>query len=257
MNLTFHKYQATGNDFVLIANLEQNLHVTSDQIKRLCDRNFGIGADGLILLEKSQNTDFKMVYFNANGKQSTMCGNGARCIAKFAQSLGLVESNCVFEAIDGMHKARISNDQVTLKMNDVLEFKKLDNHSIQINTGSPHYVTFTDEIPQEDFLTKAKEIRHGKAYNKEGINVNFASVGQNINMRTFERGVENETLSCGTGVVATALAYQIIYKTEQKEIQIQTTGGTLKVTSEKSQDQFTNIWLTGEAKFVFKGEISV
>ncbi len=260
MLLTFQKYQGTGNDFVMI---DQRTHKYIDhndqkQIAFLCDRRFGIGADGLILLEPSEIYDFKMVYFNADGRQSTMCGNGGRCIVHFAWSLGVCGEETSFEAIDGMHKGKIlGKDSVSIQMSDVQHITIKPDQTYVLNTGSPHYVKLLDHLP-DNIKTSGAEIRYSEDYKQEGINVNFVKTNKNnIEVATYERGVEDETLSCGTGVTAAAIATYLNKQDNNNLVNIQTKGGQLSVSFEQDGDTFKNIWLTGPATKVFDGEIDI
>ena len=258
MQLTFYKYQGTGNDFVMIDN--RQLIFDKNDTKRiafLCDRRFGIGADGLILLENHDTADFKMVYYNADGNESSMCGNGGRCITAFAKYLGIVQDTATFEAIDGLHEATISDAVVSLKMQDVSTIENHNTH-VFLNTGSPHHVQLETELQQLDIKTKGSKIRYGSPYNEAGSNVNFVfkNSNDNFSVRTYERGVEDETLSCGTGVTAVALAMHFIGETEKNTIALQTQGGLLNVSFEKAENGYKNIWLIGPATQVFKGEIN-
>ncbi len=257
MTYTFYKYQGTGNDFVMIDNRQKKINIKDTKlISFLCDRRFGIGADGLILLENHDEFDFKMVYFNADGNESSMCGNGGRCLVAFAKFLGIINKETTFEAIDGIHHAIIENDIVKLQMQDVITVEKFDNH-VFLNTGSPHHVQLESDLENFDIKHKGAKIRYGEPYNEAGSNVNFV---KKINdevfaVRTYERGVENETLSCGTGVTAVALAMNYIGETEKNLITLKTEGGDLKVSFEKNNDSFNNVWLIGPTKKVFKGTI--
>jgi len=257
MQLTFYKYQGTGNDFVMIDNRQKVFNkMDTKRIAFLCDRRFGIGADGLILLENHDIADFKMVYFNADGNESSMCGNGGRCIVAFAKSLGIITDSATFEAIDGMHEATIDHAIVSLKMQDVLDIEKHNTH-VFLDTGSPHHVQLETQLQELDIKSKGSEIRYGAPYNEVGSNVNFVCKNSNDNfsVRTYERGVEDETLSCGTGVTAVALAMHYIGETEKNSITLQTQGGLLKVSFEKAEKGYKNIWLIGPATQVFKGKI--
>lgn len=257
MKLQFYKYQGTGNDFVMIDNRE-NIFDKQDTklIAFLCDRRFGIGADGLILLELHETLDFKMVYYNSDGNESTMCGNGGRCIIAFAKYLEIIENEAVFQAIDGPHLASIEGDIIKLQMQDVDKIQMFKSH-VFLNTGSPHHVQMESNLSVLDIKAVGSKIRHGEPYNEAGSNVNFVNkISEDIfAVRTYERGVENETLSCGTGVTAVALAMHYIGETEKNLVTLQTPGGNLKVSFDKQNDSYKNIWLIGPAIQVFKGEI--
>lgn len=259
MKFTFYKYQGTGNDFVIIDNRATNLKLTEQQINRLCDRRFGIGADGLMLLENDSDYDFGMKYFNSDGKESTMCGNGGRCLVSFAKMLGIIGEKTQFKAIDGVHKATIHDDKnISLEMQNVSNVNKVNNN-YYLNTGSPHYVLFSDNIDKIDVVNRGREIRYSGEFKPEGTNVNFVEIKHDeLYVRTYERGVENETWSCGTGVTASAISASIHTKTDKSSYRIITKGGTLHVSFEKiDKNSFKNIWLTGPATFVFKGEITL
>jgi len=254
---TFYKYQGTGNDFILIDNRHQIFDKNDTKlISLLCDRRFGIGADGLILLENHEEYDFKMVYFNSDGNESSMCGNGGRCIASYARYLGIVDNEATFEAIDGMHKAVLIGDKVSLLMQDVSTIEKHDEH-VFLDTGSPHHVQIASRVAQMDVKVKGAEIRYGTSYNASGVNVNFVEKisDDEFMIRTYERGVEDETLSCGTGVTAVALAMNYIGETEKNTIHLNTKGGSLEVSFSQNDEGYTDIWLKGPAKQVFKGEM--
>ncbi|MGB0429441.1 MAG: diaminopimelate epimerase [Bacteroidia bacterium] len=262
--IRFSKYHGTGNDFVIIEDLDNKINLNQAQIASICSRRFGVGADGLMLLRKKSGYDFEMVYFNSDGYESTMCGNGGRCIVAFAKAMGVIKNHTTFIAIDGEHNASISNNGlVSLGMVNVEKVKALSNDfSFELFTGSPHYVSFTDDniFKMDDFIEKSKSIRFGAQYHSEGINVNQAKklAENHLQMRTYERGVENETYSCGTGAVAAAIAFHFKYCRQRTSntIKIDTLGGQLNV-SFSATDIFSNIVLTGPAKFVFNGEISI
>ena len=257
MKQTFYKYQGTGNDFVMIDNRQQYFSKNdTKQIKYLCNRRFGIGADGLILLENHTDLDFKMVYYNADGNESSMCGNGGRCLVAFAKHLGVIKNKAVFEAIDGIHHATIENDTVKLQMLDVDSVEKHENHTF-LNTGSPHHVQFEDSIDDFDIKTKGAKIRYGAPYNEVGSNVNFVKKlsDSSFRVRTYERGVEDETLSCGTGVTAVAIAMHAIGITNKTLVDLEVEGGKLQVCFNVENGVYKNVWLIGPAQFVFKGDI--
>jgi len=257
MQITFYKYQGTGNDFVLIDNRQQTFSKNDTKlISFLCDRKFGIGADGLILLEEDASTDFKMVYYNSDGSESTMCGNGGRCIVAFAKKLNLIDNETVFNAIDGVHKASIDGNIVTLQMIDVQDIKEKPKH-LFLNTGSPHHVQFVENLDQLDVANEGAKIRYG-IYGKKGSNINFVqTINENtFAMRTYERGVEDETLSCGTGVTAVALAMHYTGTTKKNHVFIDTKGGQLQVSFDKENNTYFNVNLVGAANYVFNGKIS-
>ena len=260
MKLEFYKYQGTGNDFIIIDNFNRQAPVlTPKQIKHLCDRRFGIGADGLMLLNKKEGYDFEMIYYNADGNQSSMCGNGGRCIVKLAHHAGIHKNNYHFYAIDGAHEAEIDIDNtVRLKMNDVNEVLYHGGYAT-LNTGSPHFVKFAANVKNIDVFDSGRTIRNSDAFIKDGINVNFVETisEDSIYVRTYERGVEDETLSCGTGVTAAALV-SAHNDNGFNTVDVKVPGGRLRVEFDKVDDQhFENIWLCGPAEFVFKGEIEV
>lgn len=257
MEIEFFKYNGTGNDFVMIDN-RNNIFDGSNKtlIKHLCTRHFGIGADGLILLENDTKYDFKMVYFNSDGSESTMCGNGGRCIIQFAHDLGVIGNSTEFIAIDGPHKGKVHADFVALEMIDVNEIEDTSIYT-ELDTGSPHYVSFMDTIP-DSFVEDARKVRNSQTYVKEGINVNFATVSNNtIKMRTFERGVENETLACGTGATAVAIAAHHKGLISETTIPVEVEGGNLTIQVEENNGKYSNVWLNGPAKYVFKGTVKL
>jgi diaminopimelate epimerase len=257
-SFNFYKYQGTGNDFIILDGIDQELpHFSTSQIEQLCDRKFGIGADGFMLILPCDDTDFKMKYYNADGEESTMCGNGGRCIAHLAHDLGHCENETNFMAVDGSHHATIDGDNVKLGMSDVEDITVNENLDYILNTGSPHYVHFTKLENMYEIVDYGKSIRFSDTYAKEGINVNLAYWNGNaLDVATYERGVEDETLSCGTGVTAAALAFAFQGKTSSP-LTINTKGGQLKVHFLKTFNGFDNIILEGPATMVFKGEISI
>lgn len=254
MEFTFYKYQGTGNDFVIIDNREAFFPKENTAlVAKICDRRFGVGADGLLLLENHHSADFTMVYYNSDGNLSTMCGNGGRCIVHFAQFLGVITQNTVFEAVDGLHEARVENDCVSLKMNDIENIKSSENYAF-LNTGSPHHVEMVSDLESYDVFSNGREIRN-EVYGKEGANVNFVEQVESdiFSVRTYERGVEDETLSCGTGVTAVAIAMFESGKTTENKITLNTPGGQLQVRFEKASSGYKNVYLEGPATQVFKG----
>lgn len=254
---TFYKYQGTGNDFVLFDNRKGNFPKENTVLVNfLCDRRFGIGADGLILLEKSDAYDFHMVYYNSDGKTSTMCGNGGRCIVAFAKHLGLISLQTEFTAVDGLHSATIDGDTVSLGMIPVNSIRQTEKYQ-HLDTGSPHHVQLVQDLESLDVAQEGAKIRYG-IYGATGSNVNFVSQldDAHFKVRTYERGVEAETLSCGTGVTAVALAMHNANLAQGNTIAISTQGGELKVAFEADAHGYTEIQLMGPAKLVFKGEIS-
>lgn len=262
MEINFYKYHGTGNDFILIDNRMRQFIPSQPGIARLCKRHTGIGADGMILLERSQRADFSMRYFNADGREATLCGNGGRCITAFAASLGLIENKTVFAAVDGLHYAELTESPggeqlVRLKMNDAGNIRETMGGK-WIDTGSPHLVIFSDNLAEADVFTEGRMIRYNKVFSPDGVNVNFVEIqAEDIFVRTYERGVENETLSCGTGVVASALALAYDRKNMESPVSIKTKGGLLKVWFEKEKEAFKNIWLEGPVAFVYKGKIGL
>jgi diaminopimelate epimerase len=260
MKLKFYKYQGTGNDFILIDNRDGNFICDSKTIAQLCNRHFGIGADGILLLENLIGYDFRMVYYNSDGSPATMCGNGGRCIAAFANRLGVVKSKAHFMAADGPHQARIETDdelttQVELSMKDVIP-TDIGEHFVILNTGTPHFVRFVEEPDSIDVATEGAEIRYSPDYAPLGINVDFARHSEDrIYVRTYEKGVEAETLSCGTGVTASAIAASVF--TGRNSYLVSTRGGNLAVTFERNGVTFTNIRLSGPATFIYSGEIDI
>jgi diaminopimelate epimerase len=256
MNLTFFKYQGTGNDFVMIDNrsktfLKDNINL----ISKLCDRHFGIGADGVILIENDVKFDFKMIYFNADGSE-TFCGNGGRCAAAFARHLHIIENSTNFIAVDGPHFATIENSVVSLKMIDVDDVRVQEN-SVFVNTGTQHHVELVENLDVYPVFENGKKIRD--SYKEPGSNVNFVTQMNDITfkVRTYEKGVENETLACGTGVTAVAIAMHKIKKTVSSIIYLPVKGGVLEVSFTEENGTYTNVFLKGPANFVYKGEISI
>ncbi len=252
---TFWKYQGTGNDFILVDNREFDFPKDDmDFIHHLCDRRFGVGADGLILLENDDLSDFRMVYFNSDGNESTMCGNGGRCIVAFAQELGILKDGASFNAVDGLHQAKVVGEHIELEMIDVEEITAIRNYYF-LDTGSPHHVQLVDNLSALNVKKEGAKIRYG-IYGETGCNINFVEQESDdtFNVRTYERGVENETLSCGTGVTAVALAMYHSGKTNAHTVTVKTRGGDLKVRFAKTGEGYSNIRLNGPATKVFKGQ---
>ena len=255
--MNFHKYQGTGNDFVMVDNRTQVIDSkNSDHIRKLCNRRFGIGSDGLILLQDHAKYDFEMLYFNADGKPGTMCGNGGRCIAHFASTLELCQDTCTFGFNNSVHKAYIRGDSVKLKMQDVNGSSICHNSTHQdffMDTGSPHYVRFVSSLNNFPVVKTGREIRYQERFAAiGGINVNFVQLGKPIRMRTFERGVEAETLSCGTGAVAVAIAS--VAHNFKVPLQIETAGGMLTVDFKKTLQVYKDVYIQGSVKHVFQGK---
>lgn len=260
MKIHFYKYQGTGNDFVMLDNRDGKYDaVAIKEINHLCDRRFGVGADGLIKINAHPSYAFEMDYYNSDGSKS-FCGNGARCTVAFANELGISCENVSFWAIDGEHTANLMETNVALAMKDVSEIHEIENDYL-LHTGSPHYIQFVENVQQVDVFTQGRSIRNQELFRLEGVNVNFVQIinENELFVRTYERGVEDETLSCGTGVTAAVLAYA--YKlglTNSGRIKVQTLGGSLEVTFYTSaKGQYSNIQLIGPAKQVFKGELDV
>lgn len=260
MQLQFCKYQGTGNDFIILDNRDKKYDsLTKEQIQFLCERRFGIGADGLMLLNSHTDYDFEMKYYNADGKESSMCGNGGRCLTKFASDIGLVQTEYKFLAIDGVHESSLNVDgTVALKMLDVSEVQ-YDHGNFILNTGSPHFVMLTNDVMHMDVYKNGREIRYSDDFKKDGVNVNFVEQTEDrdkIIVRTYERGVENETYSCGTGVTASAL---VCFHNDNgfNRVEVQTKGGLLSVEYDKIGDAYKNVWLNGPAVKVFEGVIEI
>ncbi len=257
--IKFSKYQGTGNDFILIDNRNGSFDINaSDFIEHLCHRRFGIGSDGLMLLEKSEDSSFFMRYYNSDGRESSMCGNGGRCIAAFAVHCDVVpEGECFsFDAVDGRHEAIVEGETVSLRMTDV-NGVKIEENGMFLDTGSPHLIRFVDDPASIDVFKEGRGLRNHETFAPGGTNVNFVgpvSQGE-IEMRTYERGVEDETWSCGTGAVASAIASAVKNGTGNAFV-MKVPGGKLKVNFDvEGEGRFSNIWLKGPAKFVFEGVI--
>ena len=254
MIIEFYKYQGTGNDFIMIDDRESNFDISDNKlIAALCERRMGIGADGLILLRNHPSLDFEMIYFNSDGNQSTMCGNGGRCIIDFAAMLEVIKTETTFMAIDGEHKGQFLGDTIALQMQDVAEIVG-EGDGLVLDTGSPHYIEMVDDLQYIDVNKEGRRIRNSAPFKKEGINVNFVLDAAELQVRTYERGVEAETLSCGTGTVATALAMHYANCIEENTVSIKTKGGQLSVSFEEFNGGYRNIWLIGEVSMVYAGE---
>ncbi len=260
--MEFCKYHGNGNDFVIVNNIKAGISLSSSKISLLCDRHFGIGADGLILVNESDISDFEMVYYNSDGNIGSMCGNGGRCVAAFAYSQGIASSEMLFEAFDGLHQAIINNKDegsntfnVSLKMADV-EFVEKNENYFFLDTGSPHYVEFIDNVADFNVQKSGRKTRYSEKFHPDGTNVNFAELSEErVFVRTYERGVEAETLSCGTGVTASAIASY--FKTGKTKIDIHTLGGDLKVWFKVENNKFVDLWLNGAAVEVFNGFVNI
>jgi diaminopimelate epimerase len=255
----FYKYQGAGNDFVIVDNREANHNnLSQETIHKICNRRFGIGADGLMMLNQKPGYDFEMVYYNADGREGSMCGNGGRCIVRFAHDIGIDRSRFTFLATDGEHLADVKDGLVSLKMIDVNYINTSDNYSV-LNTGSPHYVKQVDNLANLDVFNAGREIRYSDAFKEEGINVNFVEVMSDgsLKVRTYERGVEDETFACGTGATAAALVF---YKNEEgfNTVDIEVLGGKLNVSYNRNANgTYNDIWLKGPAVKVYEGEYHI
>ncbi len=255
MKINFFKYQGAGNDFILIDNRTLWFDDSNDSLIRfLCDRRFGVGADGLMLLQNDPAYDFRMRYFNSDGQEASMCGNGGRCMVAFARKLAIIQDQTSFMAVDGPHKATLESDgQVNLKMMDVATIEKISEDYF-LDTGSPHYVTFTDSLEALDVVAEGRKIRHNERFRETGTNVNFVQLKNgDLTVYTYERGVEDETLACGTGITAAALCAAVKTGNQKGIFRVTAKGGELRVSFEKKGEGFRNIWLKGPAEFVFEG----
>lgn len=254
--MKFYKYQGTGNDFVVVDDRSKSFPISQEFIARLCHRRFGIGADGLMLLQEAEGYDFRMVYFNSDGTEGSMCGNGGRCLVRFAHDLGIIDDSTVFIAVDGEHEAKVTKEVISLKMIDVNNIEETPEYDF-MNTGSPHYVTYVSDLQNYDVYSTGKAIRYGEPFvSKGGTNVNFVEVtGENaLAVRTYERGVEDETYACGTGVTACAISANIRLGFD-KFVDIKVMGGELRIEFERTENGYQNVFLIGPAVRVFEGEI--
>jgi len=257
--IKFHKYHGAGNDFILIDDRAGTFPAQSfDLVARMCDRHFGIGADGLMLLREAEGVDFEMIYYNSDGQFSSMCGNGGRCITRFAADLGIIENKALFTAVDGAHHATVNKDgSISLEMIDVIEVESLDDGALLLDTGSPHYVLLTERLDDKDMQTEGRRIRYNERFKAEGVNVNLVEWKDGcLHIRTYERGVEDETLACGTGVTAAAIAAQV-WGLSESPVKVKAVGGDLSVTFSVENNAYSKIWKTGPAVFVFKGSFEV
>ncbi|MBM3417855.1 MAG: diaminopimelate epimerase [Bacteroidetes bacterium] len=254
----FTKYQGTGNDFIIINNFTGRHALSISQVKTLCDRRHGIGGDGLILIEKSQEADFFMNYFNSDGSKS-FCGNGSRCAVHYAKGIGIIEDETKFEAIDGLHVALIGEKFISINMHAVSAIQRFNNDFV-LNTGSPHYVHLSEDLTSEKILQFGKSIRFSSDFNEEGINVNLMKViDQNtIEIATYERGVEDETLSCGTGAVACAIIFnELSAQEKERTVTVKVKGGSLRVLYSYSDGVYSDIQLSGPAIPIFCGSVEI
>ncbi len=257
--ISFHKYQGAGNDFVIIDNRNGEIFLSSGQIRRLCDRKFGVGADGLMLLERSERADFAMSFFNPDGSSGMMCGNGGRCMVAFAKAVGACGEDCIFEAPDGIHRAKIQKGKVELQMCDVQKPLFYED-GVHLDTGTSHFVRFVEDLNAVDIENDGRKLRYDERFAAfNGCNVNFVKIESrnSISIRTYERGVEAETLACGTGVTAAALvaALKQGFEDGKHHMEVSARGGELSVGFKKCGESFFEITLTGGAEFVFSGRI--
>lgn len=257
MEINFRKYQGTGNDFVMIDGRKETVKFSADQVQNICERRFGIGADGLIIIRNHLDSDFEMDYYNADGSQS-FCGNGSRCAQAYAKALGLIQDQSTFLAIDGIHKGKSVGSDFATKMGDVKVVQQLGDDYF-INTGSPHYIRYVEDVDAIDVYAEGRKIRYSDAYREQGTNVNFVSEDDGfLRVRTYERGVEGETFSCGTGVTAVAISFLFKNRLDSKQVKILTRGGELRIALNKKSDrEYNDIWLVGPAVEVFKGKFDL
>ncbi|RZL47881.1 MAG: diaminopimelate epimerase [Pedobacter sp.] len=260
MNIKFSKYQGAGNDFILIDHRVNDIkNIDHKLVAQLCDRRFGIGGDGLMFLTKHNDYDFEMIYYNADGNVGSMCGNGGRCIVAFAKHLGIIDNETNFLAVDGPHYAKITAEGkwVELQMIDV-DLIKTDGDAFVLNTGSPHYVAEVEDLADLDVFNLGKAIRNNDTYKLNGINVNFVEdKGDHLFVRTFERGVEDETYACGTGVTAVAMAMAQQKQPGHIQTPVVVLGGKLQINFDYDGSKFTNVFLCGPAEKVFEGMVTI
>jgi diaminopimelate epimerase len=257
MEISFSKYQGTGNDFIIVDNRSAGIVLNKEQIVALCDRRFGIGSDGIILIEEDAGADFYMNFYNPDGSQS-FCGNGSRCAVKFASHFLKPSFKIKFRAIDGEHEAIINEDEIKIRMKDVDKVDVIDTNAFFVHTGSPHHIIYQQNIGELDLLNEARKIRYSDRYSAPGVNVNYVEPnGNQLLVRTYERGVEDETYSCGTGVTAVALSFGYLHP-EMDSVRVSTRGGILNVLFRNNgEGHFTDTWLCGPAIFVFEGIINI
>lgn len=253
MEIAFNKYQGTGNDFIMIDGRFKTVNISVEQLVKICHRRFGVGADGLIILKQHPEVDFEMDYYNADGSKS-FCGNGSRCAQAFAKELGMIDDESTFIAIDGRHEGICSENVFATRMGDVNAIEEIGS-DFYLHTGSPHYIRFVDELSSLDVEKEGRAIRNSADFREEGVNVNFVSIeGQTLRVRTYERGVEAETYSCGTGVTAAAISYLYRQNSYQNYVELNTLGGRLKVFLDRTEKtEFKSIWLEGPAEKVYSG----
>lgn len=256
MLLTFSKYHGTGNDFIMVDAMKASVQVSPDQIITLCKRRFGIGSDGIIFLRPDHATDYHMDFYNPDGSQS-FCGNGSRCAFAFARDLGYVSDHASFKAIDGEHQVRMEGANIAVGMKDVTSVESVGD-DLFMDTGSPHYLVWTNDLDDLDLVKEARYIRYNQRFRDSGVNVNFVKKENGgIRMRTYERGVEFETFSCGTGVTASSLGFALVEDLYSGEVDVEAPGGKLAVSFERTEEAFVNVWLKGPAVKVFEGSIEL
>lgn len=257
MEINFRKYQGTGNDFIMIDGTKKTVKFSAKQVQNICERRFGVGADGLIIIKNHPNTDFEMDYYNADGSQS-FCGNGSRCVQAYAKALGLIQDQSTFLAIDGIHNGKSVGTDFATQMTDVKEVQQPGDDYF-IHTGSPHFIRYVEDVDKIDVFEEGRKIRYSEAYREQGTNVNFVSEEEGfLRVRTYERGVEGETFSCGTGVTAVAISFLYKNKLDSKQVKIQTRGGELRIELNKISDrEYKDIWLVGSAVEVYSGRFEL
>ena len=259
MSVNFTKMHGTGNDFIMVDQFHnESFDLSRDQVYNMCNRRFGIGADGLIILRQHPDLDFEMIYFNSDGNLSSMCGNGGRCVVKMAYDHKYISEETTFWAPDGLHTAQVKNEIISLGMSDVIDHAYANGVYV-LNTGSPHYIEFVDDVSKINVKEAGAKIRYSEEYKEEGVNVNFVELlsKNKMKIRTYERGVEDETFSCGTGVTAASIASFLKNDQQGQTWSIETKGGNLQVTFDIESNGFKNIKLIGPATKVYDGEIEL